>query len=193
MKAWKVVVAGAVSAACLGLLLAQQPPGPTPGPGPGGPGGGFGGPGGGFEQFRQRMEEGLKRAGLTDQELEKVRETMKLRGEALRSVGQARRELFQLLTGDPTVFTDQVAKAAVQKYKSALASALQTIAQLDKNLDKAVRYSQRPKVEAALLAIGAIGQPAGGGFGGMGFGRGGGGFGAGARPFRRRTARTQSL
>ncbi|MCS7223713.1 MAG: hypothetical protein NZ959_03995 [Armatimonadetes bacterium] len=182
MRRWKVGLAAIGLAAALGLLWAQPPP-PQP-PGPGGPGG----PPGGFEQFRQRMEEGLKRAGLTDQELEKVRETTKLRFEALRPVAEARRDLFQLLTADASAFTDQAARAAVQKYRSALSTALSRLAQLDKELDKAVRYSQRPKVEAALLAIGAIGQPVGGGFGGgMGFRRGGG-FGAGARiPSGRRT------
>lgn len=128
----------------------------------------------------KRMKEALMRQGLTEQEVDVLKQFQQTRDAAQTSLVGELRKLGQTVRAQGT--TDDQARTAVSQYREAMKTYQNSLEQARAKLDESVHYSTRPKIEALLLTLGILdnGVP-GGGRGMMGRGmNGGGGRGGGA-------------
>ncbi len=121
-------------------------PSPVPAPGevrPGRPG---------FPpEMRQRLTMMLTRMGLSEKETEQVMQAVDKKMEAYRDLTEARMALLRAVREQGDV---EKALTALQDAQKKYAEAVEKI---DKELDAALGYSQKPLLKAALTAMGLIG------------------------------------
>lgn len=152
MKRWlyRIAVAGVVIGMVAFRAQGQPPPFPPRPP---------------KESPLKRVERVLRRIGLKETEITEVLRVGRERFHAIRRFIVARRELervvYRDIFQDGGKLTEEELKGFIARYRETMQWIQKRFRELDERLDKAIHYSTRPEVEAALLTLGLIGPPEG--------------------------------